>query len=94
MCNSLKVGKLEIFLLDFDKFQYVPLIVYLDSLLFMLELFVFVNSRHFCHNEDVQYNRSSGLKILVYRQYWQKNMHSTLDIGPRPAGKDLNVPQQ
>ena len=31
----------------------------------MSELFGFMNSRHFCHNEDVQNNRSSALKILV-----------------------------
>ena len=43
----------------------MPLIVYLDSLLFMSELFGFVNSRHFCHTEDMQYNRFSGLKILI-----------------------------
>ena len=42
----------------------MPLIVYLDSLLFMSELFGFVNSRHFCHTEDVKNNRSSGLNIL------------------------------
>ena len=30
----------------------------------MSELFGFVNSRHFCHTEDVQNNRSSGLNIL------------------------------
>ena len=29
------------------------------------KLFGFVNSRHFSKNEDVQYNRSSGLNILV-----------------------------
>ena len=55
-------------MLDFDIFQYVSLIVYLDSLLFMSELFGFVNSRHFCYTEDVKNNRSSGLNILTLFQ--------------------------
>ena len=42
----------------------MPLVVYLDSLLFMSELFGFVNSKHFCHIEDMKNNRSPGLNIL------------------------------
>ena len=58
--------KARMFLLDFDMLQYVPLIMYLNSLLFtILKLFSFVNSRPFCHTKDVKNNRSSGLKILV-----------------------------
>ena len=45
-------------------FQYVPLIVHLDYLLFMSELFGSVNLRHFCHIKDVKNNHSFGLKIL------------------------------
>ena len=42
----------------------MPLIVYLDSLMFMSELFGFMNLRHFCHTEEVKNNLSSGLYIL------------------------------
>ena len=43
----------------------MSLTVYLYCLLFMSEFFSFVNSRHFSKTEDMQYNCSSGLKILV-----------------------------
>ena len=38
--------------------------VYLDSLLFMSELFGFMNLRHFFDTEDMKNNRSSELNIL------------------------------
>ena len=53
------------------------------------KLFGFVNSRHFSKNEDVQYNRSSGLKILVglvfkVHIFWEghkilRNLYLTFD---------------
>ena len=42
----------------------VPLIGYLDYILFMSELFDFVNSTHFCHTETSNKNIFSGLKTL------------------------------
>ena len=42
------------------------------------ELFGFLNSRHFCHNEDVQYNHSSGLKLLLIWKY-SNNLYYIFD---------------
>ena len=51
--------------------------------LFMLELFDFVNLRHFSKIKDVQYNGFSGLKILV----WTKKTADMLEVGVKHPEK-------
>ena len=53
-----------------------PLIVYLDSLLFMLELFGFMNSRYFCQERRRAIQISASffwIKDFIYKTFLKKS---------------------